>query len=252
MNPHFRVLVVDDEDPARGELVYLLESFPEVDTVDEAVDAAEALGRLESNGYDAVFLDVRMPGLDGIKLGRILQRGPSPPRIVYVTAFEEHALDAFGLAAFDYLLKPVSENRLRRTIDRLGEAVNHPGAAPPVPQRREEEEGALNRLAVTAHGKILLVPLDDIRAAEVEGDRVAILTGNGRYISRLRLKELEDHLRGHGFMRVHRRFIVNLNHIVSIQPVFNNTYLLRLSGLPDVTVPVSRRHGTELRAAVRL
>jgi two-component system LytT family response regulator/two-component system response regulator LytT len=244
-------MVVDDEDPARGELAFLLRRSDIVADVQEAPDAATCLALLEKETFDVLFLDVRMPGLDGISLGRVIQRSAQPPRIVFVTAFDEYAVEAFGLAAFDYLLKPIRAERLQVTLERLQQATTPiPGdvATPGQPA----SEAALGRLAVLSKGQIVLVSIEDIRLAELEGDHVFVHTHEGRYPTRLTLKGVEDRLSGRGFLRVHRRYIVNLRHVQGIETFFNGTYLLRINGMPGVSVPVSRRHGRDLRALVSL
>ena len=239
-----RVLVVDDEPPARNELAFLLRQLPQIELVAEAADADECLASLDTTVFDAVLLDVRMPRLDGLALARVIGRLAHPPQIVFVTAFEDHVVEAFGLQAVDYLLKPVRPERLQVTVRRL----THGAAA----AGRGEERTLDDRLPVTVRNQILLLPCDQIQVASIEDDQVVVRTAEGRYPTRLNLTDFEDRVRGHGFLRVHRRYVVNLRHVVSIEGFFNGTYLLKLSGVPDLTVPVSRRHAQQLRAALRL
>lgn len=251
MEPPYRVLVVDDEAPARGELKYLLKQSSRVGEVLEAAGGSQCMDLLAKQAIDLLFLDIRMPGLDGMQLSQVISQLATPVPVVFVTAFEEHAVDAFQLAAFDYLLKPVRLDRLNLTLERLVLA-SRDGQAP---GRRDSapDPGAVDdRLAVTHRGQILLVPVEDIRVAEVDGDRVALVTHEGRYIARLRLHDLEERLARHGFLRVHRRYIVNLRHVTNVECFVNSTYLLRLQGVGDVPVPVSRRHGPQLRSALGL
>jgi two-component system response regulator LytT len=243
--PGLRVLVVDDEAPARDELVFLLRQLPQVSAVSEAADADACLAQLDRTGFDAVLLDVRMPRLDGLALARVIGRMDPPPQIVFVTAFQEHAVEAFGLQAVDYVLKPVRPERLEVTVRRLAH-----GAQPAV--ARDREPHLDDRLPVVVRNQILLLPADDIRLASLEGSGVVVRTPEGAYPSRLSLTEFETRMHSRGFLRVHRRYVVNLRHVVSIEGFFNGTYLVKLSGIPDVTVPVSRRHAQQLRAALRL
>jgi two-component system response regulator LytT len=246
VNPGLRVLVVDDEPPARNELAFLLRELPQVELVAEAADADECLARLNGGSFDAVLLDVRMPRLDGLSLARVIGRLTRPPQIVFVTAFADHAVEAFGLQAVDYVLKPVRPERLEVTVRRLV----HTAA---LAASREAGEPTLDdRLPVTVRNQILLVPVDQIRVASIEGDQVMVRTSEGRYPTRLNLTDFEARVRGRGFLRVHRRYVVNLRHVVSIEGFFNGTYLLKLGGVLDLTVPVSRRHAQQLRAALRL
>ena len=209
-------LVVDDEAPARGELKYLLKQSPRVKEVLEAEGASQCMDLLAEQQIDVLFLDIRMPGMDGLQLSQVISQLPSPVPVVFVTAYEEHAVEAFQLAAFD------------------------------------DSSALEDRLAVTHRGQILLLPVEDIRVVEVDGDRVAVVTHEGRYIARLRLHDLEERLSRQGFMRVHRHYIVNLRHVTAVDCFFNSTYLLRIQGLTDLPVPVSRRHGQQLRLALGL
>ncbi len=241
-----RVLVVDDEAPARDELAFLLRQQQLVASVEMAADATECLDLIDRGGFDAVFCDVRMPHMDGLALARVLGRMGRPPQVVFVTAYEDHAVEAFGLAAVDYLMKPVRPERLGVTIARLVRAGG--------PPTREVGLGASigDRIAVHAHGRIQLIPVAEVRVASVDGEGTTVLTPEGRYHVRQPLHQLEEQLGPRGFLRVHRRYLVNLNHVSSIESFFNGTYLLKLDGLRDVTVPVSRRHAPDLKVAVRL
>ena len=255
MNPGvesgLRVLVVDDEQPARDELAFQLGRLDEVDEVLGAAEGTECLRLLEGGDLDAVFLDVRMPGLDGLELGRIVRLLARPPMLVFVTAFDSYAVEAFGLAAVDYLLKPVRAERLRATVKRLLETRRgiEAGAMSGHP---DDDDALSDRLPVLARGRIVLVNVADIRVALVAGERVVLHTQEGRFQARHTLAELEHRLHGRGFLRVHRAYLVNLRHVLTIESFFNGTYLLKLRDVPDLTVPVSRRHAADLRAAVHL
>ncbi len=239
------VLAVDDEAPARDELAFLLDQQPAVGRVSQAADGARCLELLAAHDYDAVFLDVRMPNLDGVALAQVIGRLAKAPPVVFVTAFDDRAVEAFGLDAVDYLLKPVRPERLSVTIGRLlrtTRAVAGEGDAP-----------VGDRIGVQAPGgKILVVPVNEIRLAGVDHEHTFVLTPAGRYGVRSTLSELEQRLKRHPFLRVHRRHLVNLNHVASVEGSFNGTYLLRLSGLPNLAVPVSRRHAPDLKAALGL
>jgi DNA-binding LytR/AlgR family response regulator len=247
-----RVLVVDDEQPARDELAFQLGRLDEVGEVLGAAEATECLRLLESADVDAVFLDVRMPGLDGLELARIVRLLARPPMLVFVTAFDSYAVEAFGLAAVDYLLKPVRAERLRATVKRLLEARRGIEAGAGATGHPEDDDALGDRLPVLARGRIVLVNVDDIRVALVAGERVMVHTHEGRFQARHTLAELEHRLHGRGFLRVHRAYLVNLRHVLTIESFFNGTYLLKLRNVPDLTVPVSRRHAADLRAAVHL
>jgi len=241
------VLVVDDEAPARDELAFLLRQQETVGRIAQAADAAGCVELLASGGFDAVFLDVRMPNADGLALARMIGQLARPPQVVFVTAYEAHAVEAFRLAATDYLMKPVRPERLGMTIKRLLRArAAGVAAAEPAAQPLDD------RVAVNHKGQIRLVPVADIRVAIADGEGCTVRTASGRYHVRQTLQELERRLERHGFLRVHRAHLVNLNQVSSIEGFFNGTYLLKLEGLPDLTVPVSRRHAAALKAAIRL
>jgi two-component system, LytTR family, response regulator LytT len=245
MSERLAVLVVDDEAPARDELAFLLQQQELVGRVSQVASATSCLEVLGRGGVDAVFLDVRMPHLDGLALARLIGQMARPPQVVFVTAYEDHAVEAFGLAAVDYLMKPVRPERLGVTMQRLARArasASAPHAAPPLG----------DRIAVSARGQIRLLPAADVRVAIADGEGVTVRTADGRYHVRHTLHELEERLEPHGFLRVHRAYLVNLNHVSSIDSFFNGTYLLKLAGIADLTVPVSRRHAADLRAAIRL
>jgi two-component system response regulator LytT len=240
------VLVVDDEGPARDELAFLLRQQEPVGRIAQAADAAGCVELLAGGGFDAVFLDVRMPHVDGLALARMIGQLARPPQVVFVTAYEAHAVEAFRLAAADYLMKPVRPERLGVTIKRLLRA--HDAASAPVPAAQPLDD----RIAVSHRGQIRLVPVADIRVAIADGEGCTVRTASHRYHVRQSLHELERRLERHGFLRVHRGHLVNLNQVSSIEGFFNGTYLLKLEGLPDLTVPVSRRHAAALKAAIRL
>ena len=239
------VLVVDDEAPARDELAFLLRQQRPIGRVALAASGGECLDLLSRAVFDALFLDVRMPHLDGLTLARVIGGLARAPSVVFVTAYEDHAVEAFGLAAVDYLLKPVRPERLGVTIGRLTRAR-------PLTEVQTGSSALDDRIAVTARGQIRLLPISEVRVALAGDEGASVLTPEGRYHVRQPLHELERRLLAHGFLRVHRGYLVNLNHVSSIQTFFNGTYLLKLSGLGDLTVPVSRRHAADLKSAIRL
>jgi DNA-binding LytR/AlgR family response regulator len=248
-HPPFQALVVDDEGPARAELSYLLRRSSRIRQVVEAEDATRAMDVLRERGADIVFLDIQMPGLNGLQMTQLLAGLPEPPAVIFVTAFQQHAVEAFQLAAFDYLLKPVRADRLNLTLERLALSARNRRDQP---SRSDGPAQGGDRLAVTHRGHIVLLPVEEISVAEVSGDRVALITAEGRFTARLRIQALEERLSRHGFLRVHRHYLVNLGHISAVESFVNNTYLLRLQPVCEMAVPVSRRHGQQLRAALGL
>jgi two-component system, LytTR family, response regulator LytT len=236
-----RVLAVDDELPALADLVRMLEASPVVEGVDSAASAAEALVALgDGETIDAVFLDVRMPGLDGLELARVLRRFERPPAVVFVSAFDDAAVDAFELAAVDYLVKPVSRRRLDEAIER---AARHTAAgAEPAAAAPDDETLAVDALR---GGGTRLLPRSTILYLQAHGDYVRVASTEGRFLVRARLSELEERWAGHGFARVHRGFVVNLRRAVEVRPRLNGTAVLVMAD--GTEVPIARRQVGELR-----
>jgi DNA-binding LytR/AlgR family response regulator len=231
------VLVVDDEQPARDDLAYLLRQQPRIATVTTAGDATDALRRLRHEHFDAVFLDIRMPGLDGLELARVLGRFATPPAIIFVTAFEQHAVEAFELQALDYLLKPVRPERLSDALQRVGPRAggNHrPGGNSVDP----------SRIAVETGGRTRMIDRDSIRYVEASGDYVRLHVDGGAYLVRMPISALEDSWRDAGFVRVHRRYLIALRHLTELRVRPGGGYVLVVAGRE---LPASRRHARELR-----
>jgi DNA-binding LytR/AlgR family response regulator len=232
-----RLLAVDDERPALEDLVRMLEASPAVGSVDSAASAEEALVALgDGDDIDAVFLDVRMPGLDGLELARVLRRFERPPAVVFVSAFDDHAVSAFELAALDYLVKPVSRRRLDEAIERV--ARRAPAAEAPA----EDETVPVDALR---GGGTRLLPRSSILYLQAHGDYVRVASADGRFLLRARLSDLEERWAGAGFARVHRGFVVNLRRAVEVRPRLNGTAVLVMAD--GTEVPIARRHVADLR-----
>jgi DNA-binding LytR/AlgR family response regulator len=236
------VLAVDDERPALEDLLRMLRASPLAGRVDGAASAAEALVMLGEGdaAYDALFLDVRMPGLDGLELARVLRRFERPPAIVFVSAFDDAAVDAFELAALDYLVKPVSRRRLDEAIDRVRRVRGVASAAP--------EEGLdADVLPVDAlrGGGTRLLARSSILYLQAHGDYVRVASDDGRFLLRARMADLEARWSRHGFARVHRGYLVNLRRAVEVRPQLNGTAVLVMAD--GAEVPIARRQVGELR-----
>jgi DNA-binding LytR/AlgR family response regulator len=239
-----RVLAVDDERPALDDLARVLRGHEDVDEVECAESGQEALQALASAAYDAVFLDVRMPGLDGVELARVLRRFASPPALVFVSAYESAAVEAFELRAVDYLMKPVSRARVDEALDRVR---SREGAE----VRGSVAEDADQVVAVDAArgGGTRLVPRSEILYLQAHGDYVRVVTADARYLLRGRLGELERRWEPHGFHRVHRGYVVNLRRVVELRPQLNGTAELVLAD--GSRVPIARREVADLRRRLR-
>jgi DNA-binding LytR/AlgR family response regulator len=227
-----RALLADDEALARDELAYMLRRVGGVEVIDQVSSGAQALARLHEAAYDVLFMDIRMPGLSGLEAMEVVKRLPRPPRVVFVTAYDEHALAAFEVAATDYLVKPVSETRLRQTVERLAAGDQRPAAA--------GARALRGKLAVEHDDHTILVRIADIRFLAARGHRVLVRTFDGEHRVRQSLAELEELLAPHGFLRVHRAFLVNLDHVQEVHPFFAGAYLLRVDDRDGSEVPVSR------------
>lgn len=234
MSP-LRVLIVDDEAPARTEFRYVLDRAGVEAEAEEAETAERALAILAERPYDVVFLDIRMPGLSGLEALPLIRQRQRDVDVVFVTAYEEHALQAFDLAAADYLLKPVSEARLRRTLERLA-------------ARRAPSRPQVDKLPVETSTGTLLVRHAEIRFIHARGHTTLAKTFDAEHRTRFTLAELERRLAPCGFVRVHRSYLVNLDHVVSLEPFFGSTYLLRMDDRERTEVSVSRGATPGVRA----
>ncbi len=236
-----KALVVDDEAPARSELRYLLGEVGGVEVVGEASSAKEALQLIQAFSYDVVFLDIDMPGISGVELAEAMQRLESPPSVVFVTAYGEHAVKAFELAAADYLVKPVDTARLRLAVERLETT------GPPVSGGARVE-----RLAVEKAGRKLLLDASEIFHIMASDDYAYVFTDGERYLSTDSLAQLEKRLERSGFFRVHRRYLVNLTHVAEVTSMYGGTLLLTLKDSGKTQVPVSRRRVPSVKRALGL
>ena len=240
------ILAVDDERTQLADLARLLRNSPSVRDVECAYDGHDALVKASTQAYDAIFLDVRMPNLDGLELGRVLRRFAAPPQLVFVSAYDNAAVDAFELHALDYLLKPVGRRRVEEAIERVAAAVEssagerRAGALPTAPTEDQEMIAVAN-----LHGSSTrLLPRRQVLYVQSYGDFVRIVTADGRYLLRSTLAELERRWEPHGFVRVHRQYVANLRNAVELAPVLGGTDELTFAD--GQTIPVARRHTAEL------
>ncbi|ONI90301.1 DNA-binding response regulator [Saccharothrix sp. ALI-22-I] len=245
-----RVLAVDDEAPALDDLVYLLRSDPRVAHVEGVTDATKALRTLHramdaGQPVDAVFLDIRMPGLDGLDLARVLSRFAQPPRIVFVTAHQEPAVEAFELKALDYLLKPVRAERLAESVHRIVHEVLDSKAAEPAATAPAEKNPDVGDevIPVELGGITRFIRLADIRYVEAHGDYARLHTATGSGLVRAALNGLEERWRSAGFVRIHRSHLVSLGHIDELR-LEDGHLSVNIGG---AVLPVSRRHARHLR-----
>lgn len=225
------VIVIDDERPALDELAFLLSQDPRVGSVLTTDSATEALRILHDLEVDAVFLDIQMPGLSGLELAQVLTRFKNPPPIVFVTAHEGHAVDAFELRAVDYVLKPVRAERLAEAIRRIVDG----GAGAPA---SGDEQIPVERGGVTR-----FVNRSDVTHVEAHGDYARLHTAEGHHLIRTPLATLEEEWGPAGFVRIHRSLLVALRHVDEVRIQGGKCSVI----VGGVELLVSRRHTRELR-----
>lgn len=241
------VLAVDDERTQLEDLARLLRGSPLVGEVECAFSGRDALAKITRQSFDAIFLDVRMPDLDGLELARVLRRFASPPQLVFVSAYDSAAVDAFELHALDYLRKPVARRRLEEAVERVAAAIETASApserrsARAVPSPSDDETIAVASLH---GGSTRLLSRGSIEFVQSYGDFVRVVTAEGRYLLRATLAEIERRWEPFGFVRVHRQYVANLHSATELRPLIGGTAELVFSD--GQTIPVSRRQTAEL------
>ena len=243
------ILAVDDEHTPLEDLARLLRSFPTVREVECAFGGHDALLKASSQAYDAIFLDVRMPDLDGVELGRVLRRFAAPPQLVFVSAYDSAAVDAFELRALDYLRKPVSRRRLEEALERIVAAVeaaeDHPADGNGRrPAARPAGENEMIAVSGARAGSTRLINRGTILYVQSHGDFVRIVTADGRYLLRTTLGEIERRWAPFNFIRVHRQYVANLARATELRPLLGGTAELAFGD--GQVIPVARRHVADL------
>jgi DNA-binding LytR/AlgR family response regulator len=251
------VLAVDDERPALADLARLLRGLAQVEQVTCAHSGSEALRCLAERQFDALFLDVRMPDLNGLELAGVLDRFANPPAVVFVSAYEDGAVRAFEVHALDYLMKPVSRKRIEEAILRVAEASDGGHAPGPsmatadaVEPREDPGQGAVVAVERGQGQGTRIIPLAAILFVQARGDYVRLVTDEGRFLQRDTLAEVERRWTPHGFHRVHRAYLVNLRRAVEVRPDHGGTASIVLAD--GSAVPVARRQVADLRRRLRM
>ena len=238
-----RALVVDDEAPALSELTYLLRQDDRIGDIRTASNGADALRVLESAPVDVVFCDIKMPGLDGMALARVLARFADRPQVVFVTAYDEHAVDAFEVRATDYVMKPVRAARLseavRRVVTALAAAASTDSSGPVV---------ADETIPVGLGGVTTFIKRSQVRYAQAQGDYARLHTATGSHLVRTSLTTLEERWAEAGFVRIHRSTLVSLPQVDAVIAGHGGCKIR----LGDVELQVSRRHLRDLRDRLSL
>jgi DNA-binding LytR/AlgR family response regulator len=241
-----KALVVDDESLVRSELVYALGKVAPDFRITEAADAVEALRHLAGEPYDVAFLDINLPGLSGLEATKVIAALPTPPHVVFVTADGTRAVDAFELAAVDYVVKPVSEARLARTVARLRTLRETQAAAP------NGAPAAASRVALEDGDRMRLVRVADIRYMQANGHTVTARVFDGDLRWKGSLTEAATRLEPAGFLRVHRAYLVNPERVVEVEPFFGGSYMLRVDDKTRSEVPISRNFLPTVRRSLGL
>jgi two-component system LytT family response regulator len=245
VNGPLRVLIADDELLARRRLARLLGAMPDVAIAGECEDAESVLERARAGDVDVVLLDIQMPGLSGMDALQLWPRGG--PQVIFCTAFADHAVAAFDAEAVDYLLKPVEPARLARALQRArmrASTMHASSEAPPAPRAQ------VSRLALPTRSGIVLVDPGDVSHAVLDGELVTVYTRHGDYLCDASLQDLESRLPAGRFERVHRRALLNLEHVVRLEPVETGGYIARTAR--GHAVEVSRQTARELRRRLGL
>ncbi len=257
-----RAVLVDDEQLARDELGYLLGQIGGVEVIAQAGNGVEALGTIDRLQPDVVFLDVQMPGLTGFEVARRLLDSGATSHIIFVTAYDQHAIEAFEVNAVDYLLKPVEQDRLEVAVDRARRRMATDRRADggvrnaeleKIVQLVAERQRRRDRLAIRVGERFLLVQAEDIVYASLVDEGISVVTSQHAGTSNYRtLDELQERLDPTVFWRVHRSHLVNINKIKEIVPWFSRNYILRMKDEKATEIPVSRTQTRRLREYLKL
>jgi two-component system LytT family response regulator/two-component system response regulator LytT len=258
-----RAVLVDDEQLARDELGYLLGQVGGVEVIGQAGNGVEALSTIDRLQPDLVFLDVQMPGLTGFEVARRMLDKRAMSHIIFVTAFDQYAIEAFEVNAVDYLLKPVDPNRLEVAVDRARRRMSTVRLAEPsgydndqlekIVQLVTERQSRRERLAIKVGERFLLVQSEEVIYASLVDDSITVVTSQHAGTSNYRtLDELQARLDPSVFWRVHRSHLVNINKIKEIVPWFSRNYILRMKDAKATEIPVSRTQTRRLREYLKL
>lgn len=251
-------ILVDDEPLAREELAFLLESHPDVKVVGQAKNGLEAVEMVRRTKPQLMFLDIQMPGLDGLQtIDRLISKKIPLPKIIFVTAYDDYALKAFDLSAVDYVLKPIDKQRLDKAIGKAKQQINNRAFMEDqfknllsLMQGQPEQRF---KLLVKSGNRMLLIDSSDIILANVEDGVISVVTGDLVGTCNYRtLEELQANLDPKVFWRVHRAYVVNINKIKEVIPWFNRSLQLKMTDKKETVVPVSRTQTKKLREYLKL
>lgn len=252
-----RCLIVDDEMPARQELLYILNSIKGVEVVGEAVHGLEALELNKKLKPDIMFLDIQMPEMSGMDVARILLEEEYKPIVIFVTAYNQFAIEAFEVNAVDYLLKPVSEDRLEDRLKKINlmnksdESINYHKLSELIKGIKSSTKTTPNIISLYHDNKLIPIEIKNIIYATIEDRNTIIVTNKGRFEINCTLNKLLERLDSPMFFRSHKSYIVNLNNIASVEPWFNATYNINLKDGKGM-IPVSRSHAKDFKEIMNM
>ena len=254
-------IIVDDEKPAREELAFLLKAFPEISIIGQGKNGLEAVNLIKEHNPDLVFLDVQMPGLDGFGvLKKLVERKLKVPHVVFATAFDHYAVQAFDVNAVDYVLKPFDKARLSKAIQKAKKEIE---AHTSTTERLEQLVSQLSapkqastqpsKILIRSQQRMLLVDAEDLIFASIEGGLISVtakdLEGSSNYRT---LEELHATLDSDSFWRPHRSYLVNIHHIREVVPWFKSSFMLKMNDKKSSEIPVSRQQTKRLRELFKL
>ena len=226
-----KAIIVDDEQPICDEIEYLLQDEPSIIVKEKFITSQAALAYIQANGCDLVFLDIKMPGLSGLEVAQKLSSLRCPPLIIFITAYADHALEAFETPAVGYITKPVTAAKISKALEKVRFLRDRPAAQP---------ARLANKLCVMSGGKIIPLSIQDIVFVYVKDKDVFVRTKAAEFATALTLQEIDNLLQERSFLRIHRQYIVNVDNILEIIPWFHGSYLLRMDDCRKEEVPVSR------------
>ncbi|MDK2920242.1 MAG: two-component system, LytTR family, response regulator LytT [Candidatus Petromonas sp.] len=257
-----RCVVVDDEMPARDEIIYLLEEIGGVKILGEASNSVEALAAIKKYEPDVIFLDINMSGMDGFELVYEIMKLYHRPYIVFVTAYDQYAIKAFEVNAIDYILKPIDKKRLEKTIKRINNFLisNEANKDAGIEAKNKinkflrdfKDSKKVKKICVYKNGKYIPLNPEDILFVTTVDRNTIIRSKIGEFCTNLTLSELEEKLSGYNFFRSHRSYLINLDEVKEIYNWFNGTFQVVLNHVDDVKVSVSRNKASEFKEIMNI
>lgn len=233
-----KTIIIDDELPICDEIEYLLRHETDIQIIAKFTNSIEALSYINQTACDLVFLDIKMPGMSGLELAQKLSYLRRPPLLVFITAFPEHALEAFGTPAVGYVTKPITQNSLEKVLEKVRSIIVRPAKA---------DKPNSTKFCALKNGKIIPLDRQEIVFVYIRDKDVFIRTKTGEYTTSLTMQDVENILSQPNFMRVHRQYLVNLDKVSEIIPWFHGSYILRMDDYKAEEVPVSRTKSKDVK-----